>query len=53
MFANIDFRCCWNGLWPVETEWLGTGMVICLDRGASDLHIVQLMPMPPHYLWLQ
>jgi len=22
-------------------------MVICLERGASDLHIVQLMPLPP------
>ena len=22
-------------------------MVICLERGANDLHIVQLMPLPP------
>jgi len=22
-------------------------MVICLDRGANDLHLVQLMPLPP------
>jgi len=22
-------------------------MVICLERGASDLHMVQLMPLPP------
>jgi len=25
----------------------GTGMVICLERGANDLHMVQLMPLPP------
>jgi len=22
-------------------------MVVCLERGANDLHIVQLMPLPP------
>jgi len=27
-------------------------MVICLERGANDLHIVQLMPLPPHHLLL-
>ena len=25
-------------------------MVICLERGANDLHMVQLIPLPPHYL---
>ena len=29
----------------MKTEWWGTGMVICLERGA-DLHMVQLMPLP-------
>jgi len=28
-----------------KTEWWGTGMVICLERGA-DLHMAQLMPLP-------
>jgi len=28
-------------------------VVICLDRGANDLHMVQLMPLPPHYLLRQ
>ena len=28
-----------------KTEWLGAGMVICLERGA-DLHMAQLMPLP-------
>jgi len=26
------------------------GVVICLERGANDLHMVQLMPLPPHHL---
>jgi len=36
-----------------KTEWWGTGMVICLERGANDLHMVQLMPLPRHHLLLQ
>ena len=28
-----------------KTEWWGSGMVICLERGA-DLHMAQLMPLP-------
>jgi len=28
-------------------------MVICLERGANDLHMVQLMPQPPYHLLLQ
>ena len=28
-----------------KLEWWGTGMVICLERGA-DLHMAQLMPLP-------
>jgi len=28
-----------------KTEWLGTGVVICLERGA-DLHMAQRMPLP-------
>ena len=34
-----------KGIWPVKTEWLGAGVVICLGRGA-DLHMAQLMPLP-------
>jgi len=30
-----------------------TGTVICLERGATDLHMVQLMSLPPHHLLLQ
>jgi len=26
-------------------------MVISLERGANDLHVVQLMPLPPHHLF--
>ena len=28
-------------------------MVICMERGANDLHLVQLMPLPPRHLLLQ
>ena len=28
-------------------------MVICLERGADDLHMVQLLPLPPRHLLLQ
>jgi len=34
-----------KGIRPVKTEWLGAGMVICLERDA-DLHTAQLMPLP-------
>ena len=27
-------------------------MVTCLECGANDLHMVQLMSLPPHYLLL-
>ena len=27
-------------------------MVICLEQGANDLHMVWLMPLPPHHLLL-
>ena len=28
-----------------KIEWRGTGVVVCLERGA-DLHMAQLMPLP-------
>jgi len=49
--------CCWlgsrKGIRPVKTEWWGTGVVICLERCANALRMVQLMPLPPHYVLLQ
>jgi len=39
-----------SGLW--KFEWWGAGLVICQERGANDLHTVQLMPLPPHHLLL-
>jgi len=37
-----------------KNEWwgAGSGMVICLKQSANDLHIVKLMPLPPHHLLL-
>ena len=49
--------CCWlggrKGIQPVKTAWWVSGMDICLERGANDLHMVQLMPLPPYHLLLQ
>jgi len=38
-----------------KKDWWGRGtsMVICLEQDANDLHMVQLMPLPPHHLLLQ
>jgi len=40
---------CWLGIrksiGPVKTDWWGTGMIICLEQGANNLHLVQLMPL--------
>jgi len=41
---------CWLGvrksIRPVDIEWWGVGVVVCLERGADCLHVVQLMPLP-------
>ena len=56
-FVDVCLRCFdavgWaagraSGLY--KSEWWGTGMVICLERGANDFHVIQLMPLPPHLL---
>jgi len=36
--------------WPVIIEWWGACMAIC-QGSASDLYMVQLMPLPPHYVF--
>jgi len=45
---------CWLGIRksirPVKIERRGVGVVICLDRGADCLHMVQLMPLHPKIL---
>jgi len=56
LLPSVLWRCWLGGrkaIWPVKTEWWGTGVVICLERGANDLHMVQLMPLPSHHLLLQ
>ena len=34
------------------TEYCGGGVVVCLERGANDLHMVELMLLPPSHLLL-
>jgi len=42
---------CWldsrTSIQPVQIEWWGAGVVICLERSADDLHMIWLMPLPP------
>jgi len=57
--TSIQFKCwlpsvvwrCWlsgrKGIRPAKNEWWGPGIVICLERGANDLHMVQFMLLPP------
>jgi len=33
----------------VKIECRDAGIVICLELGANDLHMVQLMPLPSHH----
>jgi len=42
-----------SGLQKLYGEVLTWLLVICLEQGANDLHMVQLMPLPPHHLLLQ
>ena len=50
--SQFDFLLwrCWlggrKGIRPVKNWVVGCCMVICLERGA-DLHMAQLMPLPP------
>jgi len=38
---------CWKSIRPVKIEWWCVGVVICLERCADCLHMVQLMPLHP------
>jgi len=52
-FPSLPWHC-WLGvrksIWPIKIEWRGVGVVICLERGADCLHMVQLMPLHPKSL---
>ena len=56
LLPSVLWHCCLGGrkgIRPVKTEWWGTGVVIYLEQGANDLHMVQLIPLPPYHLLLQ
>jgi len=46
-FSALTLLVGWQEGHPAckKQEWWGTGMVICLGRGAG-LHMAQLMPLP-------
>jgi len=37
---------------PVKIEWWGAGVVVCLEWGANNLHMIHLTTLPPHHLLL-
>jgi len=43
--VNVCLQCFDTVGWAA-----GTDVVIGLERGANDLHMVQLMPLPPDHL---
>jgi len=49
--------CCWLGIMtsirPVKNVQSGDGVVFCLEQGANNFHVVQLMPPPPCHLLLR
>jgi len=47
-FSALTLLVGWQEGHPAckKTEWWGTGVVISLKRGAADLHMAQLMPLP-------
>ena len=53
-FVPLVIWCCWTGgrksIWPVKAGWWGVGIVICLQRGANDVHMVQQMPLTTNHL---
>ena len=55
-FSALTFLVYWLGvrksIWPVKIESWGAGVVVCLQQGANDLHMIQLMSLPPHHLLL-
>jgi len=46
-FSSLTLLVGWQEGHPAckKLDWWGTGMVVCLERGA-DLHMAQLMPLP-------
>ena len=42
----------WQEKHPAHNKVSDTGVVICLELGANDLHMVHLMPLPPRHLLL-
>jgi len=42
-FSALTLLVGWQeGHLACKTEWCGTGVVICLEQGADDLHMLQL-----------
>jgi len=50
LVPSLLWHCCLGfrkSILPVKIEWWGVDVVICLERGADCLLVVQLMPLHP------
>jgi len=50
-YSDLMLLVEWQGIWPVKLS--GEILAWYSVQGANDLHMVQLMPLPPHHLLLQ
>jgi len=47
LYSSVSYLCLAFLITKHFVEWWGAGMVICLERRANDLHMVQLVPLSP------
>ena len=47
-FDTVGWLGVRKSIWPVKIKWWGVDVVICLERGADCLHMVQLMSLHPN-----
>jgi len=46
--SSVLWHCCLGirkSISPVKIEWWGIGVIVCLERGAHCLHMIQLIPL--------
>jgi len=51
-FSDLTLLDIRRRIWAIKNVQRGAGVVICLEQGANDLHMVKLMPLPPHHFLL-
>jgi len=46
---SVTELCFGTVAWASGTTSASAGVVIYLEQGANGLHMIQLMPLPPHH----